>query len=157
MSEHTVIYELLPLAAAGTLDTVEQRQVQEHLVHCEECRTEFECWSRLIGALSELPKPLTPQGLLIRTHSLLEIQAATRKEFRWNQRMLVFLVIFSWTATLLNWLIVHFLDSRLTLWLNISSTRLTELWVLHLLLAWLATAWVAGMLGKRSQREGRIV
>jgi len=157
MNEHSEIRELLTLAAAGALDAAEQGRVEEHLRRCDACRAEFAGWSRLSGALQELPTPQAPSGLVEQTRRVMERRAAARRERRANHFMLGLLILFAWTVTLLNWPLLRLLNGRLTQWVNISSGQLTAIWAGYILLAWLATVLAAGLLGRSRQQEGRTV
>ncbi|HEX7286025.1 MAG TPA: zf-HC2 domain-containing protein [Candidatus Angelobacter sp.] len=154
MNEHDAIHELLTLAAAGALDAGEQGRVEEHLRQCEACRTEFAGWLRLTGALKELPTPQAPPRLLEQTRRAMEMRAEAQRAHRTNHFMLGLMLLFAWTATLLNWPLLRLLEGRLTQWLDVSSGQLTAMWVGYILLAWMATALAAGLLGHRRQREG---
>jgi anti-sigma factor RsiW len=154
MNEHDAIHELLTLAAAGALDAAEQGRVEEHLRQCLACRTEFAGWLRLTGALKELPTPQAPPTLLEQTRRALELRAATQRAHRTNYFMLGLMLLVAWTVTLLNWPLLQLLQGRLTQWLDISSGQLTAMWTGYMLLAWLATALVAALLGQRRQEEG---
>jgi anti-sigma factor RsiW len=157
MNEHSEIRELLTLAAAGALDASEQGRVQEHLRHCEACRAEFAGWSRLSGALQELTTPQAPSGLVEQTRRAMEMRAAAQRERRASHFRLGLLLLFAWTVTLLNWPLLQLLNGRLEQWMNVSSGRLTVIWAGYVLLAWMATALAAGLLGRSRQREGRTV
>jgi anti-sigma factor RsiW len=157
MNEHSEIRELLTLAAAGALDAAEQLQVEEHLRRCEACRAEFARWSKLSGALQELPTPQAPSGLVEQTRRMMERRAAAQRERRANHLMLGLLLLFAWTVTLLNWPLLQMLNGRLEQWINVPSGRLTAIWTGYVLAAWMATALAAGVLGRRRQQEGRTV
>ena len=157
MKEHSEIRELLTLAAAGALDAAEQGRVQEHLRHCEACRAEFAGWSRLSGVLQELPTPQAPSGLVEQTRRAMEMRAAAQRERRAGHFRLGLLLLFAWMVTLLNWPLLQLLNGRLEQWMNVSSGRLTAIWTGYVLLAWMATALAAGLLGRRRQQEGRTV
>lgn len=157
MNEHSEIRELLTLAAAGALDAAEQGRVEEHMGHCEACRAEFAAWSRLSGALQGLPTPQAPSGLVEQTRRMMERRAAAQRERRANYLMLGLLLLFAWTVTLLNWPLLQMLNGRLEQWMNVSSGQLTAIWAGYTLVAWLATALAAGLLGRRRQQEGRTI
>jgi anti-sigma factor RsiW len=157
MNEHDAIHELLTLAAAGALDAGEQSRVEEHLRRCEACRAEFAGWLRLTGALKDLPTPQAPPTLVEQTRRAMEMRAAAQRARRTNHLMLGLMLLFAWTATLLNWPLLRLLEGRLTQWLDVSSGQVTAMWAGYILLAWLATALAAALLGHRRQREGATV
>jgi anti-sigma factor RsiW len=154
MNEHDAIHELLTLAAAGALDAGEQGRVEEHLRQCEACRVEFAGWLRLTGALKDLPTPQAPPTLVEQTRRAMEIRAAAQRGQRTNHLMLGLMLLVAWTVTLLNWPLLQLLEGSVTQWLHVSSGQLTAAWASYMLLAWLATALAAGLLGQRRQREG---
>ena len=152
MREHSGVRDLLSLAAAGGLDTAQQRRVEEHLHRCEACRAEFNGWTRLADALKELPTPHAPPELVLRTLRLLETHAAADKKKRAARAVPAFLILFSWIVTVLNWSLVRLFDLPLARWLDVSSTTV---WVTYIGITWLATALAAGLLGKHWQQEGK--
>jgi anti-sigma factor RsiW len=157
MSNHNDIHDLLPLAAAGALDPAAQRQVEEHLSQCSDCRAELASWQRLTGALEALPTPQAPLGLVERTRRHLESQAVARAEYRRKRTLLFVLAVFAWMFTWLSWLLFQMLRGKLADALDISSATLTTAWIGYALVSWLATAFAAALLGKRYQQEGRTV
>lgn len=154
MNGHTEIRDLLALAAAGALDANEQRRVQEHLRDCADCRTEFDAWCQITGALRELPTPTAPAGLVERTRRLLANQSAARTERRWNKLMMACLIMFGWALTLLSWPVLLLLGNKLVEWLNVPFTNLALAWIVYTVAAWVATGVAAAFLGKRHQQEG---
>jgi anti-sigma factor RsiW len=150
MREHSVVRDLLALAAAGALDPQEQRQVEEHLRHCEACRTELNDWTGIAIALKELPTPQAQPKMILQTRRLLEIYAAAGNGFFRSRLMPALLVLFSWIAVFLTWRLVRLFDMPLAQWLAVSSTTL---WVAFIGVTWLATALAAGLLVKHSRQE----
>jgi anti-sigma factor RsiW len=153
MKEHTTVQDLLALAAAGLLDPAEQRRVEEHLSHCEACQIEFDEWTRIAGALKELPTPQASYRLVVQTQRLLAHAAALQGR-QWNRVGLVCLVLFSWMVTFVTFGLVQFLNTPLSRLLDISPTTI---WAGFIGVTWLATAVAAGMLGKHWQQDGRTV
>jgi anti-sigma factor RsiW len=156
MNDHAESRDLLALAAAGALDAAEQRRVEEHLRRCDDCRVQFEAWQRLTGALEALPTPQAPLGLVERTRRRLKHQAATWAQHRRSRALLVWLTVFAWAVTLLTWLAFRWLGDGVAHALDVSFTSLIMAWIVYTLVAWLGTAVVASLLGKRYQQEGRI-
>jgi anti-sigma factor RsiW len=154
MKEHAVIRDLLILAAAGALNPVEERRVEEHLRHCEECRIELNGWTRLAGALRQIPTPQAPSKLVFQTCRLLEARAAAIRARRGNWLAPALLILFSWIAAALNWRFIQLFDSQLSHRLNLSSATL---WVVSIGITWLAAGIAACVLAKHSPREGRIL
>ncbi len=71
MKEHTIVRDLLTLAAAGLLDPDEQRRVEMHLHQCEACRADLSEWTCIAVALRELPTPQAPPRLVSQTQRIL--------------------------------------------------------------------------------------
>lgn len=154
MKEHTIIRDLLSLAAAGALTPAEQRSVDEHLCECEACRAELSHWAHLAGTLRQLPTPQAPPKLVRQTRRLLEARAAAARERRGNWLAPALFIMFSWIAAALNWRFVRLFDTHLSRWMDVSSTAL---WVVSIGVTWLAAGVAAGMLVKHSQREGKTI
>jgi len=151
MKEHKEIRDLLSLAAAGVLDSDEQRRVEEHLLRCEACRAELNGWMSLASALEKVPTPQAPPDLVPQTRRLLERHSALASKRR-ETRLLPALVVFSWAMMILNFGLVRLLDAPLTRLLTISSATL---WVAYIGITWLTTAVAAGLLVKHARQEGR--
>ena len=155
MSEHDAIRELLALAASDMLDAGEQQRVERHLAACAACAAELEGWRALTARLRRLPTPQPPAGLVERTRVRMEAQLSAESERRWNQRVMVFLVLFAWTITLASWPIVRLFSSGVASWLDL---RFTNLWIGlagYTALAWVAAGVAAVTLGLRHRRSGR--
>lgn len=156
MDEHDSVHNLLALAAAGTLDAAGQRRVEEHLRQCRDCRAEFEAWRGLTSALKELPTPQAPLGLVERTRRQLERRAAAQAEQRRSRMLLVWLTVFAWASTLLTWPLFQLLGGRLAGFLEMPSRSVTQVWIGYIVVSWMMSVVVAGLLGQR-RREERIL
>jgi anti-sigma factor RsiW len=155
MNQHDKVRDLLTLAAAGALDAAEQRQVEEHLRQCSGCRAELESWQRLTGALEALSTPQAPLGLVERTRRQLEAQASVQAERKRKRALFLWLTVLGWASTLLTWPLFQFFGSRLGGVLDVSSQGVNQVWVGYLVVSWMISAVVAGLLGQRRQQEGR--
>jgi anti-sigma factor RsiW len=153
MDEHASIQALLTLAAAGALDAGEQHRVEQHLRDCVECREEFQGWSRLTGALEALPTPQAPLGLVERTRRQLENRAAVRAERRQSRTLLVWVNVLAWASLLLTWPLFQLLGGRLAGVLEISSRSITQVWIGYIVVSWMMSVVVAGLLGQRRREE----
>jgi anti-sigma factor RsiW len=153
MKEHLIVRELLTLEAAEILDPSEERQVQQHMLQCDECRAEHDEWAGIAGALKALPIPQASQRLVVQTQRLLFSAAAARKR-QASKIGMALLVIFSWMVAFMTLGFVRMLGVPLTRWLDVSSTTL---WITYIGISWFATALAAGILGKRYQQESRTV
>jgi anti-sigma factor RsiW len=155
MPQHDDIRDLLTLAAAGALDAAEQRQVEEHLRQCPGCRAELESWQRLTGALEALPTPQAPLGLVERTRRQLEAQVSVQAERKRKRTLLLWLTVLGWASTLLTWPLFQLLGGRMAGVLDLSSQGLNQAWIGYLVVSWMISAIVAGLLGQQRQQEGR--
>ncbi len=153
MDEHASIRELLTLAAAGVLDAAGQRQVEQHLRGCPGCRAEFQAWSRLTGALEYLPTPQAPPGLMERTLRQLEMRAAASAGHRQSRALLVWLNALAWVSTLLTWPLFQSLGGRLAGFLAVSPQSVAEAWIGYIVVSWMMSMVVAGLLGQRRREE----
>jgi anti-sigma factor RsiW len=149
MKEHSIVRDLLALAAAGGLDPAEQRRVENHLHQCELCRAEFASWTQLAGALKELPTPQAPPRLVLQTQRILAYTMSFQKH-QVSRIGLTLLILFSWMVTFMTLKFVSLLDMPLARWLDVSSTTI---WVVYIGVTWLATAVAAGLLVKNRQQE----
>lgn len=149
MDVHALIRDRLTLAAAGALDATDQRQVEEHLRQCAACRAEFEAWGRLGGALEALPTPQAPPGLLERTIRQLEMRAQVRPERRYSRSLLAWITMLGWAATLLTWPIFQWLGGRL----DVPPQSVTEVWIGYIVVSWMMSVVVAGLLAQRRRGE----
>jgi hypothetical protein len=152
MNQHNKVNRLLNLSAAGALDENEQKQVQDHIVQCDSCRTELSDWVLLADALKRLPTPQAPAALIFRMHRLLDLRMACQRESRWNWAILSFLVLFSWMVAVLNWFFMQLFDIPLARWLDVSSTTVR---VAYIGMTWLATALAAGLIARHMQQKER--
>ena len=149
MDEHATIRDLLTLAAAGALDAADQRRVEQHLRDCADCRAEFQDWGRLTSALEALPTPQAPPNLVERTRRLLERQAVVQAEHRRSRIRLVWLTLFAWAGTLLTWPLFQLLG---VFW-QVSAQSLSQVWIVYLVVSWMTSMVVAGLLAQRRREE----
>ncbi len=57
---HDDYKEMIPARALSALDAAEERELDEHLENCVECRKELEDWQATAAALSLAPDPAEP-------------------------------------------------------------------------------------------------
>jgi len=153
---HEAIREMLALAAAGALDEKEARLVEEHAANCTDCAAELERWQSLAGALRRVPTPQPSRELIARVRAQAEWKLAEETERRRETRVMVFLLLFSWTVLLVTWPIVRLVGGGAISWLE---TSLGSLWFLlsgYTLVGCLA-AGVAILFGLRERRAGRAI
>ena len=155
MNEHESIRELLALAAAGALDEDEQRELGRHLAECSACNAELDAWRGLAASLKRLPTPQAPSMLVERTRSRVALELAAIAERRKSYWVMAFLVLFSWTVTLVTWPVVRLLSGGVLSWLDLGFNQTWFGLAGYTALGWL-TAGVAGaVLAVRRRREGR--
>ena len=84
MNTHESIRIMLPLAAAGALDSQQQLQVESHVRVCESCRLEMDEWEVVASGVRKLPQPVAPADLLARTQARVLRERAEAASMRWN-------------------------------------------------------------------------
>jgi hypothetical protein len=105
MNEHESMREKLALAAAGSLDLEEMREVQRHASACDACRRELERWSIYTQGLRRLPQPAIPAGLLERTQArILQQHAVTAGRASYGL-ILGGLAGFGWATSIAFWIL----------------------------------------------------
>lgn len=156
MSEHETIRELLSLAAAGALDGAEEQRVTRHVSECAECTAELKGWQMLTGGLRRLPTPQAPAALIERVRTQVAWQLAGEGERRWNRQVMIFLVLFAWTVTLVSWPIVRLLTGGLMGWLEPGFGHTWIGLATYTALAWLTGGIAAATLAVRHRRERRM-
>lgn len=159
MNQHDEIRDLLALAAAGGLnaDAEAERRVQAHLNQCQACRSEFESWQQLTGALKRMPTPQAPMGLVERTRRKLQAQAVARADRRRKWVVLSSLTALAWMFSILTWMVFQTLGGRVAQVFDVSSTAITMAWIGYTMISWLTTGVVAAALGKSHRQEERTV
>ncbi len=155
MNEHESIRELLALAAAGALDENEQRKLDRHLVECSACNAELDAWRGLAASLKRLPTPQAPSMLVERTRSRVALELAAIAERRKSYWVMAFLVLFSWTVTLVTWPVVRLLSGGVLSWLDLSFNQTWFGLAGYTALGWVTAGVAAAVLGLRRRREGR--
>jgi len=154
-TSHDEIRALLVLAAAGVLEPVEQRRVDEHAAVCEECSAELAALASLARGIRSLSTPVIPQGLAARTQARLRARQGAAREERVSGAIVLFLALFAWTITLLPLLVSGVLGNTLVLW----GVGLGDPLVLlggSTLLAWLTGGVTVLVLMRRPRREWRV-
>jgi anti-sigma factor RsiW len=156
MSEHNKIRELLTLAAAGALSGSEEERVADHLRSCNACSKEMEAWQAIAGDLRRLPAPQARAGLVERARSLAEARLAEQAEYRWQSRVMAFVVGFSWLLTIASWPVVRLLSGNA---LSLLDPHLNRSWIGFAgftALVWLAGGTAAVLLSLHQRRERRL-
>jgi anti-sigma factor RsiW len=146
----------LALAAAGALEPGEAAELDAHVRKCAQCAAEQEAWSRLAGALRQLPAARAPRAVAARTLDAAEAQLAARSERAWNRMALGFVVAFAWTATVMAWLVLDLVSGELALRLARPVGSTAAWYAAYLLAGWVSAGAAAVLLGRRAREEGRI-
>lgn len=149
MTEHAAIRELLSLAAAGVLEPEEQRRVQQHVAVCDACRRELEAWQGYGRELVRLPAPVPPKYLAERTRARVLEQRAAAVERRWDDVVLVVLVLLGWTVSLVAWVVFRLFTGGMLSVVESSFVTILKWLGASTLFAWLTAAVAAVMLGSR--------
>ncbi len=155
-NDHGTIRSLLALAVAGALEAEEQRRLEQHVAACPECAAELAGWQGLAGSLRRMPTPQAPAALVERTLASIEAQWVVQAERRWNQQLMVFLVLFAWTITLATWPIVRLASRGVASWLDVPYARTWTDLVFYTVLVWLTAGVAAAVLAVRQRRERRL-
>ncbi|MGH9709628.1 MAG: anti-sigma factor family protein, partial [Candidatus Acidiferrales bacterium] len=103
MSEHDEIRERLSLAAAGALDTAEDRRVSAHLRSCPACAAELASWQAIGAGLRRIPTPQAPATLVARTIARAQMRFAQESDRRSERKVLALVIVFSWVFVALSW------------------------------------------------------
>jgi anti-sigma factor RsiW len=155
-SGHDKIRELLALAAADSLDAKESEQVIEHVRTCPGCAAELERWQLLAGGLRRLPTPQPSSTLVQRTCARAEARLAEDREYLWNRRVMISLVVFAWALTLTSWPLVRLVSGG---FLSLLDPRLNQSWLGFAgftSLVWLTGGVAAVLLSVHQRRERRL-
>jgi anti-sigma factor RsiW len=139
MREHPERVDQLLLAVSGALDASEERRLSEHLAACQDCAEQIESLRELTSELSRLPTPMPPAGLVERVRRVVHLDLAGRADERLNRLVLVFLLLFSWTVTLVGFAGVRLVTGgRSEVFSLLQGASLT--WSV----AYFASAWLVG-------------
>ncbi len=149
MSEHASIRELLSLAASGALEPDEQRRVQEHIAVCDACRRELEVWQGYSRELVRLPAPVAPKYLAERTCARVLEKRAAATQRRWDDIVLVVLVLLGWTVSLVAWVVFRLFSGGMLSVVESSFVTILKWLGASTVFAWLTAAVAAVMLGSR--------
>ena len=141
MNEHESIRKLLPLAVADALDLEEAGRVEQHARICEDCRREFETWSRYAQSLRQLSQPSVPAGLLQRTRSRILQQEGAATSEPASAILLGMIAMVGWAAGFILWVLVRGLTG--------AAANPLWWWLLMAVLTWITAAASAMALVRR--------
>ncbi|MGE5325234.1 MAG: zf-HC2 domain-containing protein [Actinomycetota bacterium] len=157
MNEHEQVQEMLALAAAGALDESDLAQLQTHLRGCRECAARLRSLREVAATLGSLPVPQPSLGLAARTRVRVAGEMAARAE-RQRQHLLIGLLIgFGWVLTLLMLFAARYFAGDLAELLHISFTEFALGFISYSLLAALASAGFAAVIGSCYADRRRIL
>lgn len=156
MNEHEHIRQLLPLAAAGALDSREDQRVAAHLRECAACAEELRQWQEIGAGLRRLPTPQAAPSLVTRTLAMAQAKLAEESERRFEQKLLVVGVVFSWVLVALSWPLAQLLASGWMSLLGVGFAQKWENFAMFTAFCWLAGGAAAIFLARYRQRERRL-
>jgi anti-sigma factor RsiW len=158
MSEHDKIRELLAMASAGALTENEELRVSRHARECAACTAEIAEWQALTAGLRRLPTPQPSARLIEITRASVAQHLSERAERRWDQGVMISVLVFGWVLAAASWMVLRFLSGNYLVWL---SPEFARPWLdvsLYSGLLWLTGGLAAVMLGmKRRGRQGRTI
>ncbi|HKT50927.1 MAG TPA: zf-HC2 domain-containing protein [Candidatus Angelobacter sp.] len=156
MNPHNEIRALLTLAAARALDGAEQARVEAHIRDCADCAAELASMQRIAAALGGLPAPQPSLGLAARTRLRVAAEMAARAKRRQYHILITLLVCFGWIITLLTLLAGRYFAEDLAYLFNLSFAQFAVAFIGYTLLASVASAVFAGLIGPRVQAARRM-
>lgn len=156
MNEHEQVQGLLALASAGALDESELAQLQRHLRGCPECAARLASLREVTVALGSLLAPQPAPGLAARTRLRVAGELAARAERRRQHILIGSLICFGWMLTLLTLFAARYFAADLAELFHLSFTEFALGFISYSLLAALASAGFAGMIGSRYLATRRI-
>ena len=150
---HDSVFRKLSSAAAGALDAEDERVVRAHLAECDRCADELSELQELTGGLRALPTPEPSPGLMGRVQRQLALELAKRSDERLNLVVVTFLLLFSWTVTVVGFIVFRLLSGQgLSLVGSMSGANLG--WsVTYFGVAWVGGAAAVVLLGFYARRR----
>lgn len=155
-NDHEKFRELLPCAAAGTLDAPEEARLAAHLAACPDCAADWERLQQLTSALRGIPTPRAPAVLVSRTILLAQHRLAEESARRTERRIMILVLAFSWALVAVSWPLAQFLAHG---WLSLFGFGFAQAWKSFAVFTgfcWLAGAAGAILLAARRNRERRM-
>jgi anti-sigma factor RsiW len=157
MNDHGRIRDLLEMAAAGELAPDEQEHVDRHVSECALCAAELSDHQLMVAGLRRLPIPQPAAELVVRTHARVALRMEMQADQRWEQWVMILLMLFGWLLTVATWLVVRFLSGNYLIWLTPGFTRPWLGVSGYTMLLWFTGGIAAVVLGLRHRRERRII
>lgn len=107
-------------------------------------------------ALRRLPTPLPPEALVSRVRRLVHLELAEQADEKVSRLVLVFLLFFSWTVSLLTFFAVRVLRAASVDLLGIATGSAFAWSATYFAAVWISGAAVLVLLGFHRRREGRL-
>src|SRR5450755_1070163 len=123
MNDHDKIRELLGMAASGALAPDEQQLVDRHVSECAVCEAELSGHQLLAAGLRSLPVPQPSAELVSRTHARVALRMKNQADQRWEQWVMILLVLFGWLLAVASLLVIRFLSGNYLGWLTPGFTQ----------------------------------
>src|SRR5579864_3192264 len=155
-NDHEEVRKLLSLASAGALDSREEQRVADHLRSCGECAEELRFWQEMSAGLRRLPTPQATPSLVARTLAQVQANLTRDSERRFERRLLVAGVVFSWVLVALSWLLAQLLASGWMSLLGVGFAQKWENFAVFTGFCWLAGGAAVILLVRMRQRERRL-
>lgn len=155
MNDHDKFRELLPLAAAGALDSSEEALLIAHLSHCSDCAAYSECLQQLRANLRGIPTPRAPAALVSRTILLAQNRLAEESARRTERRIMTLVLVLSWACVAISWPLAQLVAHG---WLSMFGFGFAQAWKSFAVFTgfcWMAGAAGAILLAARRNRERR--
>jgi predicted anti-sigma-YlaC factor YlaD len=149
MNVHESIRGMLALAAAGTLDAEELKRVEAHARECEPCRREVEIFGLYAQGMRQLPQPVVPSDLLMRTQARILHEREVAESYRRDVIMLSTLAVFSFASSIATWLVVFVLTGGVLNVFGMNLASPVNWFVASGVMAWMTAATAAIALGRR--------
>ncbi len=156
MNEHDKLRELLPLAAAGVLESAEETRLIAHLNRCSDCAAHLERLQQLTANLRGIPTPRVPAGLLSRTILLAQNRFAEESAHRTERRIMTLVLVLSWAFVAVSWPLAQLVAHG---WLSVFGFGFAQAWKSFAVFTgfcWVAGAAGAILLAARCSRERRM-
>ncbi len=157
MKEHDEIRELLTLAAAGALAESDALRVARHADECPACAAEIDTWQALALGLKRLPIAQPSARLLEITRTRVAQQFAERSQRRWDQGVMILVLVFAWLFAAAGWMVLRFLSGNYLVWLSPEFSRPWLVVSFYTAEVWLTGGIAAVVLAKKRRHQGRTI
>ena len=156
MNEHDAIRELLPLAAAGTLDAAEEARLATHIRLCPDCAANLSVWQQVGADLRRIPTPQAPAALVERTITLAQTRLTQELDRRTERRVVALVIVFSWAFVAASWPLAQLLAHGWQSLLGFGFEQGWENFAVFTAICWLAGGVAAVLLAMRRSHERRL-